>query len=263
MARNNFYNSKEYKQVQSEKTRIAWLQGFHDHQRSVLAQRKCKREECQNYFRIKSYNPKIFCSQGCAAIYNNKSRGSLSQECRLKISKALKGRMVGGGSKAKGKILVPRLVKKCLYCGKQFETERWRNRKYCDGLCSIKDIGSRRTSPKAAKGKNGIRTDINPETNFYSRWEANFARVLNFLKIKWEFQPKTFDLGSQKYTPDFYLPEHNTYIEIKNFLSDYSRERDTIFRELYPNEKLILILKLEYLKLQEQFSSLIENWEFS
>jgi len=83
------------------------------------------------------------------------------------------------------------------------------------------------------------------------------------LKIKWEFQPRTFDLKSQKYTPDFYLPDVNEYFEIKNFLSDFSFKRDRKFRNLYPSEKLILVLKSDYLKLQEKFAPLIENWEFS
>ena len=86
---------------------------------------------------------------------------------------------------------------------------------------------------------------------------------MTLLKIKWIFQPKTFQLKKQKYTPDFYLPEHNSFIEIKNFLAEYSLKRDKEFRELYSEEKLILILKEDYLKLQEQFSSHIENWEFS
>jgi hypothetical protein len=127
----------------------------------------------------------------------------------------------------------------------------------------MKDIGSRPTSPKAARAKAGIRPDIDPELYFFSRWEANFARILNLLKVKWIFQPRTFNLETQKYTPDFYLPDKDTYVEIKNFLSAYSANRDREFRKLYPSTKLELILKSDYLKLQEQFSPYIENWEFS
>jgi len=83
------------------------------------------------------------------------------------------------------------------------------------------------------------------------------------LGIPWKFQYKTFDLIFQNYTPDFFIPEHNTYIEIKNFLSDYSRKRDEAFRKLYPKEQLILILKKDYVKLQEVFAPQIEKWEFS
>lgn len=124
-------------------------------------------------------------------------------------------------------------------------------------------VGGRPTSPKAARGKSGIRPDIDPKIYFFSRWEANYARILNLGNIKWIHQPKRFRLRSQNYTPDFYLPESNTYIEIKNFLSDYSSRRDREFRELYPNEKLIMILKDEYKELEKKYSPLIPNWEFS
>ncbi len=87
--------------------------------------------------------------------------------------------------------------------------------------------------------------------------------MLNLRKIKWKFQPRTFNLKTQRYTPDFYLPHNDTYIEIKNFLSEYSLKRDREFRELYPDKKLVLILKEDYLNLQKEFSPVIKNWEFS
>ena len=159
--------------------------------------------------------------------------------------------------------MIPPLLKNCITCKKEFTTPRWQNHKYCSVACSISDIGGRPTSPKAARAKAGIRPDIDSKMYFFSRWEANFARIMNLLKIKWIFQPKTFDLNTQKYTPDFYLPDYNEYIEIKNFLSEYSLNRDQEFRRLYPKTKLILVLKEDYLKLQKKFSPVIKKWEFS
>lgn len=256
----DFYKSEEYIKKQSILTRLNWKKGVFDFHRK-REKRICKNKECRNIFETKPSNPKIFCSQNCSASYNNNLRGPHTLEWRRKISESLKKSPYHYS--IKGKILVPRLIKNCLTCGKKFETPRWQNHKYCNVMCSIKDIGSRRTSPKAAKGKNGIRLDISPDINFYSRWEANFARILNLLNIKWQFQPRTFDLGSQKYTPDFYLPEYNIFIEIKNFLSDFSIERDQKFRKFYPDIKLLLITKEEYLDLQSNFAPLIKNWEFS
>ena len=73
---------------------------------------------------------------------------------------------------------------------------------------------------------------------------------------------KTFDLGTQNYTPDFYLPKTKTYVEVKNFLWKYSKIRDQKFRKLYPNTKLHLLLKEEYLKLEGRYSPKIPAWEF-
>ena len=70
------------------------------------------------------------------------------------------------------------------------------------------------------------------------------------------------DLKNQKYTPDFYLPEYGFYIEVKNFMWKYSKIRDEKFREFYPNEILILILKKEYLSLEKEFALRIKNWEY-
>jgi len=64
------------------------------------------------------------------------------------------------------------------------------------------------------------------------------------------------------YTPDFYLPDTNTYIEVKNFLGEYSRIRDEKFRERYPHLRLILILKDEYVRLEEQYSHALPHWEY-
>ncbi|MDO8576240.1 MAG: hypothetical protein Q7R90_02900 [bacterium] len=127
----------------------------------------------------------------------------------------------------------------------------------------MRDIGGRPTSPRAARAKAGIRSDVSPTIYFFSRWEANYARLLNYLGVKWIHQPKTFQLKSQKYTPDFYLPEVDTYIEIKNYLSDYSKNRDRQFRELYPKLKLALILKEDYLALQREFAPKLKEWEYN
>lgn len=138
----------------------------------------------------------------------------------------------------------------------------WKRKKYCSNKCSMKVIGGRPTSPKASKGKNGIRQDISPTINFYSRWEANIARLYTYLKIRWEYAPRSFDIGGQKYTPDFYLPDSDTYVEVKNFWWTYSKIRDEKFRLRYPDVCLDVLLKDEYLELEKKYAHLIPNWEY-
>lgn len=51
---------------------------------------------------------------------------------------------------------------------------------------------------------------------FRSRLEARWAVVFDALDIKWEYEKEGFDLGSVGcYLPDFWLPEHKCWIEIK------------------------------------------------
>lgn len=228
--------------------------------------RICVRENCGNKFEVTKSDPKMYCSHRCSAIVSNGKRGPMSTEQKLKISKTLFGRKHQGFENPfKGKIKVPRVEIICANpkCFKKFLSERWMHRKFCSVPCAMAITGGKPTSPKASKGKGGIRKDVSDTIYFYSRWEANFARLMNYLKIRWEYAPKTFNLETQNYTPDFYLPEANIFIEVKNFMWKYSQQRDEKFRKLYPNIKLELLLKDDYLKLQNTYSNFIKNWEYS
>ncbi|KKU79997.1 MAG: hypothetical protein UY06_C0008G0008 [Candidatus Amesbacteria bacterium GW2011_GWA2_47_70] len=125
----------------------------------------------------------------------------------------------------------------------------------------MKIIGSQTTSPKASKGKPGIRQNIDPNICFYSTWEANIARVFNLVGLKWQYAPKIFNLGKHTYRPDFYFPEYNIYLEVKNFMNTYSLERDRLFREKYPNIGLEIISKPVYKQIEKEYKPLIDNWE--
>ena len=50
---------------------------------------------------------------------------------------------------------------------------------------------------------------------FRSKLEAQWAVFMNSLKVNWEYEPKQYDLGAVKYTPDFWLPDNNIFLEIK------------------------------------------------
>lgn len=89
------------------------------------------------------------------------------------------------------------------------------------------------------------------------------ARLYTFLGIAWEYEPRTFDIGGQNYTPDFYLPETDTYVEVKNFWWSYSIERDKKFRAKYPAISLEVILKDKYFDLEKRYAGVINHWEFS
>lgn len=49
-----------------------------------------------------------------------------------------------------------------------------------------------------------------------SRLEARWAVFFDLLKIKWEYEPEGFDLGTHGwYLPDFRLPDFGCWVEIK------------------------------------------------
>jgi len=255
----DFYNNQEYKEKQSTITKENWKKGiFNFHFRRE--KRSCNRKGCNNIFETIPSDSRIYCSRSCSGKVNNINRGPLPEEVKLKIDAKLKDRK----NPHAGIIKIPRIEILCANpkCGKLFLIERWMKRKFCSNDCAMAVIGGKPTSPKAARGKAGIRKDISAIIYFYSRWEANIARLFNYLGVKWLYQPKTFDLGSQNYTPDFYLPDRNAYVEVKNFLWKYSKIRDRKFRKIYPDINLTLLLKKNYLKLENKYSKFIENWEY-
>jgi hypoxanthine phosphoribosyltransferase len=51
--------------------------------------------------------------------------------------------------------------------------------------------------------------------------EAEFARLFDFYRITWEYEPHSFPISWNEhgrpvefFTPDFYLPEYDLYIEV-------------------------------------------------
>lgn len=254
----SFYSSKKYRSTQRKITLENIALGKYNHLKK-REHRECARVDCRVAFTVRPYESKRYCSNSCAAKARNLGR-KLSSETKARIGNALKGR----SSPLKGALLVPRESRECTRetCRKVFQYERYKNRKFCSNNCSFAVTSSQPTSPKASRGKSGIRPDIDSKICFFSRWEANVARYFNYIGTDWEFAPRTFDLGGQRYTPDFYLPETDTYVEVKNFWNEYSRARDEKFRKRYPDLKLKVLLKEEYLRIESDFSARVPNWEY-
>src|SRR3972149_9251906 len=172
----------------------------------------CLNPKCSKHFFVKphDFKKRKYCSRSCSALVNNPNR-IMSADTKFKISRALKGTH----PKVPLARFAPRLRTVCQYslCHKVMFLPPWlaKQRKYCSNTCAIKVIGGKTTSPKASKGKSGIRKDIDPNICFYSTWEANIARVFNLLRLRWQYAPQIFNLGKYTYRPDFYLPDFDTF----------------------------------------------------
>ena len=81
------------------------------------------------------------------------------------------------------------------------------------------------------------------ETCMRSSYEVNFARFLDLSGYKWKYESKTFNLGNMTYTPDFYIPEWNSYIEIKGWFHGKTKEKFEKFRQVYPEINIKLLKK--------------------
>ena len=253
----SFYSSAAYRNKQATITRRNWKAGIYSGLKKQYEIRRCKNIDCVNVFRVKPGNLKVFCSRKCSSHFNNLGRKQ-SVFTRYKISRSV-SILPKRGFKRRKKLVV--LL--CKGCGRSFEVVPYlyKTRKYCSNLCAIRTIGRQTTSSKALRSKTGIRSDVDSTTCFYSTWEANVARVFNLLDIKWQYAPKIFDLGKHTYRPDFYLSDYDMFVEVKNFMGDYSQQRDRLFRQKYPAIKLELILKADYLNIKSNYKELIDSWE--
>jgi hypothetical protein len=69
--------------------------------------------------------------------------------------------------------------------------------------------------------------------------EAEFARLLDFYRVRWVYEPRTFPLewdeeGRIKlcFTPDFYLPEQDLYVELTTMSPRLVRRKNRKLRRL-------------------------------
>ncbi len=89
--------------------------------------------------------------------------------------------------------------------------------------------------------------------------ERQFAKLLDFYGIMWEYEPRTFTLErdrdgqpAQAFTPDFYLPVYDLYIEITTLnqkLVTKKNRKARRLRELYPDVNIRVLYQRDYLHL--------------
>jgi len=86
--------------------------------------------------------------------------------------------------------------------------------------------------------------------------EEEFARLLDFYGIRWEYEPRSFPLEwdaegrvVESFNPDFYLPDSNLYIELttlKQSLVTRKNRKVRRLRELYPGVRLKIFYGRDY-----------------
>lgn len=85
--------------------------------------------------------------------------------------------------------------------------------------------------------------------------EEMFARIMDFYGIRWVYEPRTFDLEwdasgrvTLGFTPDFYLPDQNLYVELTTLrpqLSTKKNKKMRLMAELYPDIQIKLMKRRE------------------
>lgn len=111
----------------------------------------------------------------------------------------------------------------------------------------------------SGRGKCGFRRDINMYVR--STWEANVVRVFRFLAIPFLYENKRFNLKDDTWLIDFYLPDHNLWVEVKGYVESGFRKKVEKFKRLHPEERLLVLDVVGYKKLEQGFKNKVVNWE--
>ena len=93
--------------------------------------------------------------------------------------------------------------------------------------------------------------------------ELEYAKVLDWYGIPWDYEPRTFVLERDEegrvveaFTPDFYLPDQDLYLEVtvmKQSLVTRKNRKLRKLRELYPEVKIKLFYERDFERLAARF----------
>lgn len=90
-------------------------------------------------------------------------------------------------------------------------------------------------------------------TPFAHSSERSLAKLFDFYRIAWQYEPRSFPIewGSDGsavafFTPDFYLPEYDLYIELtvaKPAMNTRKNRKIRLLREHFPNVRVKLFTR--------------------
>lgn len=86
--------------------------------------------------------------------------------------------------------------------------------------------------------------------------EETFANLLDFYRVAWDYEPKSFPLQWDKdgkvleaFTPDFYLPEFDLYVELttmKQALVTRKNRKVKLLKAIYPQVNIQIFYQKDY-----------------
>ena len=113
-----------------------------------------------------------------------------------------------------------------------------------------------------------MNTEQPSQKSFAHPVEQAFARILDFYGLQWEYEPRTFPLewdaqGNviEAFTPDFYLPDQDLFIELTTLRPSLSTRKNRKLRriqELYPEINIKLYKRREMRDLMVKYGLMEE-----
>ena len=112
-------------------------------------------------------------------------------------------------------------------------------------------------------GVDGAPVGPSGQAPFAHASEAELARILDFYGVAWEYEPRAFPLMwnlqgqvRESFTPDFYLPELDLYVELTTLRQKLVRKKNRKLRrlrELYPEVRVKLLYAKDFRALMLKF----------
>jgi len=91
---------------------------------------------------------------------------------------------------------------------------------------------------------------VSGQARFAHASEAELARILDYYDVRWQYEPRTFPIqwnldGAvvESFSPDFYLPELDLFVELTTLRQSLVRRKNRKLRrlrELYPDVRVKL-----------------------
>ena len=98
---------------------------------------------------------------------------------------------------------------------------------------------------------------------FANRIELECAKILDYYRVPWEYEPRTFVLErdgegriTRAFTPDFHLPEQKLYIEVTVMKQSLVTRKNRKLRELqrlYPDVRVKLFYRRDIERLAQRY----------
>lgn len=219
------------------------------HRETCAKKEASSHRECKKCGKEYVSHCREYCSRLCA---NSRSHTEKTKE---KISQSVSSKFPGS-----------RGPKPCKYCGSLTEPVDGKAPKnYCLPMCEAAKQHKSSAISLSVKGKTGGYRERGGRGNgsrykgvwMDSTWERRLAERLDEVEISWER-----DLGKhvfiyqdesgkeRRYFPDFYLPAHDLYIEVKGYWTKQTRHK---MKDVISRNKDARFLVLESLKQIEEF----------
>lgn len=214
---------------------------------------KCNLEYKRPESRIKSSK---YCSKSCKDLSKNNSIVSSCDNCNKSFN-SKRGIKFCSRECYLLKTKTERVQLNCNYCGINYEKPVGRETKYCGKKCqnSAQSSGMHEIP---SNGRLGYRYDLPNNYFFKSSLEADYARWCEAINKNYIYEHKTFTVNyggkDKQYTPDFYHPDEDKYVELKAIRRDRKFNSNILAVDLLKQEGInidILLMRDFYKQIKQ------------